>query len=551
MASVEAAVKVCEKFERLLKGTFGPKGLDIMLCSSSGNILITNCGSVVLKSVSVVNPVGRLIVEQIVSHSAITGDGATAFVLVLSETLREICKSLKIRTEPKIKELLPDQRKSLTALSKAFTRTESVATYILQDLSTKFKLTAQSHGTDNKSVISSIIRMHLNGKYPTTTVALFSDLLCRFIYGTSPTFKKESIEYLIDSFPQLCLDVAGPPVTSSKVLPGVLIPREFSTDTKSILPDQDNSTFRFIVVQCLLDEPEHNLNTTFELQKSTDLDFMLTFKRRNVLKMFGMFQEKNVKLILSTEAVSDVVLHYCRHFNIAFVQMVPLEYVSLICRYGNIQPTFYSSLEEAVVPDIHFGKSPSCKVELIGDHSYVFLEFCSNVESDPLPCQLLLCAPNQGLCQQNSISLLNTLKCVRMSFNQDKTELLVLPGGGSVEFIISEELRKYSMTCEDAKLSEACSSFSKGLIAVPRGLHLNSVVNSSLVNNFIHLLPAMKLSWFEEQIPLGIDCTTGTLFDPAKANILEPFLGKQLLISHVLQLLAQLLRINGIEYGVR
>ena len=546
MAVVNHSQKIVRELKSFLKDTFGPNGLDVMLFSSSGNILITNYGSAILKSVSVSDPVGRIVREQVISLSEVTGDGTTTFMLVLSETLQEISRSLKISQEKQnVRELMPEQKKSVVALSKAFTKVEPVVSQILQGLSTYVNLTPL-HMPESKLLITNVIRTHLNGKYPDSIVIQFTELLCTFILGNSSTFEKEKIEYLIDSFSQMCLEVVGVPVTLSRVIPGILVPREFTTEFKRVLPDQGFNYFRFIVIQFQIDNPSRHLSTTLELNSSSDLDTVLTLPANNVHKMFRLFQKQGVKLILSTETVSNIVLHFCHQFKIAFVQMIPDEYVALICHYAKIQPAFELGLEEATDLEIYLGKSKSCKIESVGNHGYCHLEFYSTNGCNSLPNQLVLCAPTRGLCQQNSISLLNALKCVRMLFSQNDGRLQVLPGGGTTEFVLSEELKKYCRTCKNSKLSEACSLFSTGLLAVPRQLHLNSQAGSSNKNNFIHLLPTMRDLWCKEQIPLGINSITGNVFNPAEANILEPFHGKQFVFSNLLQLIAQLLRVDGI-----
>ena len=125
MAVALEALKICESLEGILKKTFGPNGLDVMLNSSSGNILITNNGALILKSLSVDNHVGRTVVDGVVSLSSITGDGSTSFILLLTALLRETMQCTGISGRSSKAVMSSNQRQSLLALSRAFIQFES------------------------------------------------------------------------------------------------------------------------------------------------------------------------------------------------------------------------------------------------------------------------------------------------------------------------------------------------------------------------------------------------------------------------------------------
>ena len=120
MAVALEALKICETLEGILKPSFGPNGLDVLLNSSSGNILITNNGAVILKSLNLDNLIGRTIVDKIISYCCISGDGGTSFLLLLTTVLREVVGLTGIRAKDNGMDFSSHQRQSLVAISRAF-----------------------------------------------------------------------------------------------------------------------------------------------------------------------------------------------------------------------------------------------------------------------------------------------------------------------------------------------------------------------------------------------------------------------------------------------
>ncbi|VDM50110.1 unnamed protein product [Toxocara canis] len=73
-----------------LKSSLGPRGLDKMLVSSDGDVVITNDGATIMDKMDVKHHVARLMVELSKSQDAEIGDGTTGVV-------EAFCKEVKVR----------------------------------------------------------------------------------------------------------------------------------------------------------------------------------------------------------------------------------------------------------------------------------------------------------------------------------------------------------------------------------------------------------------------------------------------------------------------
>lgn len=544
MAVALEALKICETLEGILKPSFGPNGLDVLLNSSSGNILITNNGAVILKSLNLDNLIGRTIVDKIISYCCISGDGGTSFLLLLTTVLREVVGLTGIRAKDNGMDFSSHQRQSLVAISRAFHEFESsllevVLVPVLDKIAVKTDIELKYFSLIKQRIVR-LFFTSLNGKFPISTVSHFAELLCELMtktWNSSEMSLKDSLLHLIDEFPHICIEVPGLPVLSSQIKAGILIPRGFATEQEGVPTNLDD--FMFVVMNCSLDTSEPETSSSIRIRKNVSFDASIQWKRKQVQKAIIMFADQNVRLILSSQSVSDLVLHFCRQYDIAVVSMMPQEYADYICKCAGVLAI--DSLDGDNLSELSLVKGISCGLHTVGHHKFVHLQFDS-LNCKFIPHSILLCSPAQGLCKQYYLALHHALKCVKMSLSEDEKRLLFLPGAGACELAMSFSLKAFSKSVTDSHLLLVLEILGKALQTIPKMLHQNSFSLSHQKDNFMFCLNEIERSWKQDRKLLGIDAKTGKPVDPFNLEIYEPFQGKFLLLQSLLQYLSQLLR---------
>jgi T-complex protein 1 subunit delta len=71
-----------------MKTSLGPKGMDKLIESSKGEIIVTNDGATILKNLSVLHPTAKLLIQTSKAQDVEAGDGTTS-VVVLAGSLLE------------------------------------------------------------------------------------------------------------------------------------------------------------------------------------------------------------------------------------------------------------------------------------------------------------------------------------------------------------------------------------------------------------------------------------------------------------------------------
>ena len=109
-----------------IKTTLGPQGMDKMLVSGMGDVVITNDGATIMKELDVQHPAAKMLVEVAKSQDSEVGDGTTTVVVLAGELLTRAEKLL-------------DQEVHPTVIVEGYKKASEKALEILQNLSIDIK----------------------------------------------------------------------------------------------------------------------------------------------------------------------------------------------------------------------------------------------------------------------------------------------------------------------------------------------------------------------------------------------------------------------------
>lgn len=99
-AVTQKLVSASVAFGDLLKGTFGPNGLDKMMYKTSGETAVTNDGAKIVAELLVKHPAAKAFVQLAESQENACGDGVTGCLIFASELMREAGRLLEKGLHP-------------------------------------------------------------------------------------------------------------------------------------------------------------------------------------------------------------------------------------------------------------------------------------------------------------------------------------------------------------------------------------------------------------------------------------------------------------------
>jgi len=77
-----------------VRTTLGPKGMDKMLVSDLGDVIITNDGATILEEMNLEHPAGKLVVEVAKAQDKEVGDGTTTAAAIAGDLLKNASELL-------------------------------------------------------------------------------------------------------------------------------------------------------------------------------------------------------------------------------------------------------------------------------------------------------------------------------------------------------------------------------------------------------------------------------------------------------------------------
>lgn len=529
------SLQIARALESLVSRGFGPQGLQTLMCTSTGQVLITNNGATIFNALHIGHPAGRLIVEAIDKMIQYTGDGSKTFIVMLTEILQQIdCQYTEKEQGKLIRGVTHFTHHVFPVLQKQvleYSRTCS----LINDK----KAFCDSFEGVLRSVISPHYSARVVESLVTTVTSSFNfDLPCDLFY--------EHVSIITRNFSQFVMKTIGPSVTDSTILDSFIIQRDFAIHC-NLCPMEK---VRFVILMCSVeDQIKQEDNESIYLSSNDSLKKFMLYQRERVDKFAQMCVEQNINVVISSVGIPKYCLQVLGSHNISVIHYLEeedAEFLSQMCRKHVISefPRGQFSEKEIFV-------ASSCQRVIIGGKPCVQLTPCGE-GLVPYTKTLILAAPTDGLCGQLYTVIHKAIKSVYLSLilsEGPSCTSVTIPGGTSFELMCSHFLTRWckNKTLVDEGVQMA-SLLAEAFVGVARTLHRN--VTETTQNQTRDFL--IKLSRVRERDAdldslhcLGFD-RRGTLRDMDKEGVLEPITLKFHVVPCLLDLLCILLKTDGI-----
>ncbi|RQM05042.1 hypothetical protein DH86_00003624 [Scytalidium sp. 3C] len=146
-ANIVAARAVAEA----IRTSLGPRGSDKMIMNGKGETIITNDGNTMLKSMSVMHPSAKMLVDLSAAQDVEAGDGTTSVVVIAGSLLGAADRLLAKGIHPSV-------------IAESFQRAAAAAVQVLHDMSQPVALTDRQTllQAATTSLSSKIVSQHSN-----------------------------------------------------------------------------------------------------------------------------------------------------------------------------------------------------------------------------------------------------------------------------------------------------------------------------------------------------------------------------------------------------
>src|SRR5208337_19095 len=484
-----------------IKTTLGPQGMDKMLVSGMGDVVITNDGATIMKELDVQHPAAKMLVEVAKSQDSEVGDGTTTVVVLAGELLTKAEKLL-------------DQEVHPTVIVEGYKKASEKALEILQNLAINIQ-------PDDEKMLKLIAMTSMGTKATVGTSEHLGTLATKAI---RQIMEERDGKITADIDRIKVLKKKGESMDQSELIKGIVVDKEISHPQ---MPKQvKNAKIALVNAKLEIEKTEFdakiNINSPEQMKGFLDEEeSMLREMTENVVK-------SGANVIFCEKSIDDLALHFLSKKNIMAIKNVSSGDMEKLAKAtgGTIQASTKDISSEAL------GEAQLVEEVKIGEDKLVYVRECK----DPHAVTVVIRGDSEHVVDEAERSFHDAICVVRNAIEDHK----IVAGGGAPEAETAKQLRDYALKV-GGREQLAIEAYAEALETIPLTIAENSGLDpiDILVElRSKHANPENK--WF------GIQVKTGKIADMLTDNIIEPLRVKQQVIKSATEAACMLLRIDDV-----
>jgi len=481
----------------LVKTTLGPKGMDKILISGSGehqSIQVTNDGATILKSIGVDNPAAKVLVDISLTQDKEVGDGTTSVTVFAAELLKEAETMISQHIHPQT--IISGYRKALKMAQKSLTES------------------AVSSGDNLKDDLLKIARTSLQSKILSQHSELFSKLAVDAVLRLGGSGNLDAIQVI---------KKLGGSMDDSYLDDGFLLEKKAGMYQPQTLRD-----VKILIANTPMDTDKIKVfGSRIRVDSVAKVAELENAEKDKMREKVNKIINHKVNVFINRQLIYNYPEQLFADAGIMAIEHADFEGIERLALVlgGEIVSTFDN-------PElVKYGKCQLIEPVTIGEDT--LLRF-SGV---PLgnACTVVLRGSTQQILDETERSLHDAL-CVLTTHVRDSR---VVAGAGASEMLMSAAVMLESQKVA-GKESIAMEAFARALAKLPTIICDNAGLDSAELVSYI------RAEHNKGNKKCGIDIERGKIADVYELGIIEPLGIKMGVISSAAEAAEQLLRVDVI-----
>ncbi|MEW6036532.1 MAG: thermosome subunit beta [Candidatus Micrarchaeota archaeon] len=487
----------------IVKTTLGPKGMDKMLVSDLGDIVITNDGATILEEMNVDHPAAKLMVEIAKTQDKEVGDGTTTSVVIAGNLLR------------KAGELL-DQNIHPTVVIKGYELASKRAEELLSSIAEPVKPT-------DKDILNRIalVAMGSKGIGSDDEKKKISDLISDAVMQVS---EEKNGKWKVDLDLIKIEKKAGGEVVDTSLIRGVLVDKEI---VHSGMPKNVKDA-KILLLDAALEIEKTETDAKIEITDPSKLEAFLQQEEKMMRDMVEKIAATGANVVFCQKGIDDLVQHFLSKKGIAAIRRVKKSDMEKLSRATGAGVA--SSLEDLKGSDL--GHAGAVEERKIAGEAMVFVEKCK----DPKSVTIFVRGGTDHVVSEVERAVVDARGAVSSALEDGK----FVVGGGSAEMAISRGLHEYAVHI-GGREQLAIQAFAEALESIPKALAENAGMD--VIDTIVALRNKHKE---KDGKSVGVDVVHGKVSDLRASGIYEPAKVKRQAMSSATETARLILRIDDI-----
>ena len=310
-------IKAAQSISQIMRTSLGPKGMDKLIETGRGEVIISNDGGTILKNLSVVHPTAGVLVQTSKAQDVEAGDGTTSVVVLAGSLLEKAEELLK-------KGIHPSQ------ISDGFAQALKLAESVVNECSEPINL------TDDAQLLQCV------------TTALSSKVIAQNSSEIAPLAIK-AVKRVVDLGKADSLDLRE--IRLIKKLGGtlddtVLIDGISFSDRRPVTSAGGPSKIsgaKIALLQFSLAAPKTDIENNIAVSDYSQIDRVLKEERKHILGLVKKIAESGANVVLLQksivrDSINDIALHFLAKKKIMVVRDIERTDVEFICKSVGCTP---------------------------------------------------------------------------------------------------------------------------------------------------------------------------------------------------------------------
>jgi thermosome len=485
----------------IVRTTLGPKGMDKMLVSELGDIIITNDGATILEEMNVEHPVAKIMVEIAKTQDKEVGDGTTTAVIVAGELLKGAGNLL-------------DQGIPPAAIIKGYEMAREKALGVLENISGNIEIS-------DSEKLQKIAMVSLGSKN------IGSDATKKYLahlalQSLQQVAVKEGNKVNIDRDFIKLEKKEGGSMDDTAFINGVLVDKEIAHP--GMPKSAKNASIALLDVALEIEKTE--TDARIEITSPEQMQAFLAQEEKMLKEMVGKIEKSKATVVFIQKGIDDVAQHYLAKAGIIAVRRVKKSDMEKLAKATGAR--LVTSLDDLTQNDLGF--AGLVEERKVSGEQMIFVEKCK----DPKSVTIFVRGGTKQTVDEVERALTDVLGALSSAIEEGK----YVTGGGSTEIDVSTKLRDYA-TDVGGREQLAIQAFADSLEIVPKSLAESAGMDP--IDTLVQLRSKHKN---KEGRSYGIDVYKNAIGDMEKLGVIEPLKVKVQALTSATDAAASILRID-------
>ena len=484
-----------------VKTTLGPRGMDKMLVSTIGDVIITNDGATIMKELDIQHPAAKMLVEVAKTQDNEVGDGTTTAVVLTGELLDKAEKLLDKDVHP-------------TVIVEGYKKAADKAREILEQLSEN--IDPNDGETLRRVAMTSMGTKGVSGS---------KDYLAKIAVDAALQVKETR-----DGKTKVDVDLVkvvkkhGKSLEETELVRGIVIDKEIAHPQ---MPKRTNNA-KIALLNAKLEIEKTEFDAKININNPNQMKLFLDEEERMLKEMVDDVAKSGANFVFCEKSIDDIALHFLSKKGISAIKNMSSSDMEKLAKAtgGKIMASVKDLSPESL------GEAKVIEESKIGDDKLTYVRDAKN----PMAVTIVLRGGTEHVVDEAERSLHDALCVIRDAIEDAK----IVAGGGAPEAETAKQLREYAVKV-GGREQLAIEAFADAMESIPLALAENAGLDPIDVMVELrskHENPENR--WY------GVDAFSGKVRDTKALNVLEPLRVKIQVVKSATEAASMILRIDDV-----